>query len=416
MTPVSALSDFDPSAPDIVADPYTWYEAMLKDGPLHWIPSKQLWMVVGYDEVASVLRNPSVYSSRLGFRAMGSGKLGIERPDSTNMFDVDVQSLRMLISTDPPEHTRIRRLLSGALTPRTVAELEPRLQEICNEMVDELIENTSKQSADLVRDLASPFPVTVIAELLDVPIERRSDFRRWSEAMVGALNGDLAMADVQAAGAELFTFMADIVEKRRLHPGKDLISRLMTGGDADDLDTLSFEEITMIAILLLAAGNETTTNLLGNAAACFAAHPDQAELLWDDPQLVPSAIEEVLRYESPVQGMLRGTTCATNLGGVHLPAGTDVLVSFAAANRDPSHFPEANRFDIKRNPGDHFAFGHGIHFCLGASLARIEARLAIQTLIDRGIKLVPAGGAVRTTGFLLRGFTSYPVTTGDPSL
>jgi cytochrome P450 len=404
--------EYDPFAPETVVEPFAWYEALLAAGPVHWIPSRGLWMVVGYDAVATALRDPAVFSSRLGYAALSRGHLSREVHEPNNMFDLDLDTIRMLISVDPPDHTRIRRLLSRAFTPRTVAELEPRLRSVCESMVAELANKASRGEGDFVLDLASPFPVTVIAELLDIPGERRLDFRRWSDAMSGTLSGDVDPDVAATAGAELFGFMAEVVESRRAQPGQDLISRLLVGAAEGEPDPLGLEEITMIAILLLAAGNETTTNLLGNAAAAFDAHPDQADLLWSNRELVPSAIEEVLRWQSPVQGLLRGTTGPTRLAGVDIPAGASVLICFAAANRDPAHFADPNRFDITRAATDHFAFGHGIHYCLGANLARLEARLAIEALIDGGVRLYGRGGATRTPGFILRGYSTYPVSGG----
>jgi cytochrome P450 len=406
---VNTLVDFDPFSAEVVADPYPWYEQLQRQGPVQRIPTRDLWMVTGYDQVATVLRDPSTYSSSLGYAALSTGAMSREPSDMRGMLGVDATDLRMLISTDPPDHTRVRRLLSRVFTPRAIAELEPRLRAICDELVEGLLARAQSSGADLVSDLAVPFPVTVIAELLDIPSDRRSDFRRWSEALVGALSGDMDVLEAQAAGRELFSFMTEVVEERRARPGSDLISRLVVGGDQDDPDALNVEEITLIAILLLAAGNETTTNLIGNAAAALSAHPAQADLLRASPDLLPAVIEEVLRWDSPVQGLFRGTTRATTLADAELPAGALVLVCFAAANRDPEHFNDPNRFDINRRPGDHFAFGHGIHFCLGASLARLEARVCFEQLFKVGTRLEPRGGAVRTTGFMLRGFTKYPV-------
>ncbi|MFP5487076.1 MAG: cytochrome P450, partial [Acidimicrobiia bacterium] len=264
-------------------------------------------------------------------------------------------------------------------------------------------------SGDLVAQLAFPFPVIVIAELLGIPPERRDDFKRWSDALVGALSGAWNPTEAQQTLAEMFMYLADVVERRHREPGDDLISRLVASAYPDDPDSLSSIEITLFAVLLLVAGNETTTNLIGNGAAALAAHPDQAGLLADRPDLLPAAVEEILRWDAPVQGLFRSTTRATTLAGVDIPAGAMILASFAAANRDSRHFPDADRFDITRRPGDHLAFGHGIHYCLGASLARLEARLVGETLAARGAHLKPAPGARRVDSMILRGFVSYPV-------
>jgi cytochrome P450 len=257
--------------------------------------------------------------------------------------------------------------------------------------------------------VAIPFPVTVISELLGVSPSRRNDFRRWSEALAGALSGNLDMDEATTAGVELITFLTQVVEERRVQPGDDLVSRLLAGSETDP-DTLSFDEVVSNSLLFLAAGSETTTNLIGNAVAALAAHPDQAQLLRTEPELVPAMVEEVLRWDSPVQGLLRGTTKPAALAGVDLPEGALVFVSFAAANRDPSQFDEPERFDITRNPRGHLAFGHGVHHCIGASLARLEARLFFETLLKTGTTLQPTDGAVRSTSVFLRGFQQFPVT------
>jgi cytochrome P450 len=408
---MSTLVDFDPFSDEVVSDPYPWYERLRRAGPVQWLPSRELWMVTGYDAVTAVLRDPACYSSARGMDAVFGGKLSRRGTDMRGAAGVDAGTLRILIASDPPDHTRLRRLLSRAFTPRAIAEIEPRVRVICGQLVEQLVAKVQADQADLVRDFAVPFPVTVIAELLGIPTERRDDFRRWSDGVVGAISGDVDLAEAESVAAEMLMFMADALEDRRTCPSDDLISRLVAGTDPNDPDTLSLLDMTAFAILLLVAGNETTTNLIGNIVAALAAHPDQAARLLAAPQLLSDAIEEVLRWDGPVQGLLRGTTRATTLAGVDLPAGALVLVSFAAANRDPSHFADPDRFDICRRPDDHFAFGHGIHYCLGASLARLEARIAGEYLLGSGIGLMAADRADRTTSVILRGFTTYPLVT-----
>ena len=407
---MSTVTGFDPFAAEVIDDPYPHYRRLRDEAPVCWIEEDNLWMVTRYDDVAAVLRDPATFSSADGMGALMSGRVGRRRIDARGLFGLDMRELRVLIATDPPDHTRLRRLLSRAFTPRAIAELEPHLRQVCAELVDDLLTAAASGAGDLVAQLAFPFPVIVIAELLGIPPERRDDFKRWSDALVGALSGNWNPAEAQQTLAEMFMYLADVVERRRQEPGHDLISRLVAGADPDDPDSLSPVEITLFAVLLLVAGNETTTNLLGNGAAAFAAHPDQAALLRSQPELLGPAIEEVLRWDAPVQALFRSTTRPVNLSGVELPAGAMVLVSFAAANRDSRHFPDADRFDIARRPSDHLAFGHGIHYCLGASLARLEARLVGETLAARGAHLQPAPGARRVDSMILRGFASYPVT------
>jgi cytochrome P450 len=401
---------FDPFAPDVVADPYPHYARLRDEAPVCFIESQDMWMVTRHVDVAAVLHDPATFSSAEGMGALMSGGVGRNRIDARGLLGLDLREMRVLIATDPPDHTRLRRLLSRAFTPRAITELEPHLREICEDLVHDLVVATRAGHGDLVAQVAFPFPVIVIAELLGIPPERRDDFKRWSDALVGALSGDWDPLEAQQTLGEMFMYLSEVVERRRHEPDHDLISRLVGGVDPDDPDALSFVEITLFAILLLVAGNETTTNLIGNGAAAFAAHPDQAQLLQERPQLLPAAIEEVLRWDAPVQALFRSTTRPVTLSGVDLPAGAMVLVSFAAANRDSRHFADADRFDIERHNTDHLALGHGIHHCLGAALARLEARLVGETLMARGIQLIPGGAAERIDSIILRGFASYPVT------
>jgi cytochrome P450 len=407
---VTTLTDFDPFAPEVLADPYPHYARLRDEAPVCWIPDLGMWMVTRYDDVAAVLHDPLTFSSAEGMGALMTGRVGRNRVDARAFFGLDIREMRVLIATDPPDHTRLRRLLSRAFTPRAITDLEPHLRDVCETLVDELLAATARGEGDLVEHLAMPFPVIVIAELLGIPPERRDDFKRWSDALVGALSGSWDPIEAQETVAEMFMYLAEVVEHRRQAPGDDLVSRLVGGVAPDDPDALTFVEITLFAILLLVAGNETTTNLIGNGAAAFAAEPEQAALLRRRPDLLPAAIEEILRWDAPVQGLFRSTTRPVTLAGVELPAGSMVLASFAAANRDSRHFPDADRFDIERRPGDHLAFGHGIHYCLGASLARLEARLVGETLLARDARLQPMPGACRVDSMLLRGFTTYPVT------
>jgi cytochrome P450 len=404
----SDLLELHPFSDEVTTDPFRWYKRMRDISPVVHIHNPDLYVVTGYDEITEVLRHPDPFSSTLGYSALGAGYLKGGK-DTSHAFGIDQSEMRMLISTDPPEHTRIRRLLSRAFTPRVINELEPRLREIIQEMVDDMVAKAATGTADLVRDLAVPFPVTVIAELLGIPKERRADFRRWSEAMSGGLSDGVEMEVLATAGLELFTFMAEVVKQRTVEPGSDLVSRLVISAGEDNDDPLRLEEIALIAILLLIAGNETTTSLMGNAFNAFANHPDQQDLVWSNPSLVAGAVEEVLRWEGSVQAMLRGMSDPFTLGDVEIPASAVVMMCFGGANRDPRKFADPDRFDVRRGASDHLTFGHGIHFCLGSSLARNEARLAIDALIEAGIEIHPSPNAVRIKGLLLRGFESFPL-------
>jgi cytochrome P450 len=302
----------------------------------------------------------------------------------------------------------LRRIVSRGFTKRALTDWEARADRLAEELVDSLVERLRTDgSADVVHDLAIPLPVTLIAEILGVPPTKMAEFRRWSEALVGALSNDI---DVERNGSEIADmagYFSDVVEKRRAEPGDDLISAIASS--TPDGEELSQFEVVMFCILLLVAGNETTTNLLGNMVHALWDHPDQWERLLEEPDLAAAAVEEGLRYCGPVQGLFRQTTGPTTLGGVDLPAGANVYVSFAAANRDGEVFDDADRFRIDRDAGAQVAFGHGIHFCLGAQLARMEARLAVSSLARRGVTLRPAGQSVPTASAILRGYRSIPV-------
>lgn len=298
--------------------------------------------------------------------------------------------------------------MSRAFTPRSIAALEPRLRNVCGHYVDDLVAAIAAGEGDLAKHLAIPFPVTAIAELLGIPADRRDDFKRWSTALVGLVSGD-SIIDPAPLGEVLF-FLTEAVERRRHDPGgDDLLSRLVADIDPDDPEALTVMEAVFFAGLLLLAGNETTTNLIGNGAAALAAHPDQAAILAARPELIPAAIEEVLRWDPPAQGVCRMTTRPVTIGDVELPQGAMLILSFAAANRDPERFDDPDEFQIERHPTEHFGFGHGIHHCIGAALARLEVRIVAETLLDRRIRLEPRGGAQHIDSVLLRGFSTYPL-------
>jgi cytochrome P450 len=394
---------------EVAADPYPWYAHLRNQCPVAHLPEEEVYLAVGYDAVVSVLHDPVRLSSVEGMGGLMTGQVGPNRLDARDAFGIDVRGLRVLIASDPPEHTRLRRLLSRAFTPRAIAELEPRLREICAAMVDDLL--GAGAQGDLVAQVAYPFPVTVIAELLGIPASRRDDFKRWSDALVGALSGGWEPTSAQQSILEMFGYLAEVVADREANPTDDLIGRLVAishDSDADE-EPLTSTEITFFAILLLVAGNETTTNLIGNGYAGLLDHPDEARRLRHDPTLVPAAIEESLRYDGPIQALFRGATEPVTVAGVDIPTGATVMVAFAAANRDPAKFPDPDRFDLDRNPHDHLGLGHGIHYCLGASLARLEARIVAETLLERTRAIEPTGPGRRVEGLVLRGYTSLPV-------
>jgi cytochrome P450 len=287
----------------------------------------------------------------------------------------------MLLMMDPPRHTQLRALVNRAFTPRRITALEPRIREIAAMLVDAF---AARGEADLVAEFSAPLPTIVIAELLGVPPEDQEMFKEKSNAMASFRPEDLQRPDGRlelTPMVELGAYLARIYEERRRQPRDDLLSALLAA--EVDGQSLSMEELVGFAMLLLVAGNETTTNLISNAAVLLERHPDQRKLLIEEPSRIPTAVEEFLRFESPVQGLARTLTDSFEIHGTRLPAGGQVLLLFASANRDERKRGDPDRLDVTRDPNPHLAFGFGTHFCLGASLARLEARIAFETLLAR---------------------------------
>jgi cytochrome P450 len=330
---------------ELTLDPFPWYRAQRERDPVSHAVADGLWMVFGYVDVQRALTDHHEFSSQFG-----------------NLS---------ILNTDPPRHRQLRNLVTEAFTPRTVEALRPRISAIVEGLLDQV---HASGKMDLIADLAVPLPVTVIAELLGIPTEDRDRFKRWSDAVV--TGGGAGQASGEMAG-----YFFRLIEQRRRSPRQDLISDLLAA--RIDGKALSQADLYGFCVLLLVAGNETTTNLIGNAILCLDEHPDARAQLIADPTLLPSAIEEVLRYRSPIQSMFRITRTDVDLGGRSIPRGAHVMAWIGSANRDPAQFPDPDRFDVRRTPNRHLAFGHGIHFCLGAPLARLEATIALQAVLRR---------------------------------
>jgi cytochrome P450 len=357
-------------------EPFPWYESMREVAPVCQDPSSGSWMVFGYDDVQTVLSDHQRFSSEIGWF--------------------------ILLNTDPPRHRLLRNLVTQGFTPRAVEALRPRIGQIVDGLLDR-VEGVGRM--DLIEDLAVPLPVTVIAELLGIPIEDRERFKRWSNGIVsGPEPGQ------PNARAEMTAYFSSLMDKRRREPRQDLVSTLMAA--TVDGERLTDADLFSFYILLLVAGNETTTNLIGNAVICLDRHPGATARLRGRPDLLGGAIEEVLRYRSPIQSMYRVTRSEVQIGGRTIGPGESVLAFIGSANRDPAQFPNPDRFDIERTPNRHLAFGHGIHFCLGAPLARLEARIALEALLRRLPGLAVAGDntPLPVRSGIFHGVTSLPVT------
>jgi pimeloyl-[acyl-carrier protein] synthase len=360
---------FNPWDENFRANPYPHYQPLFAGPPRIINLVMDMALVARYADVRAVLLDHANFSSTQ------LATSGFE--EQNNLLGQDPS---MLVA-DPPVHTRLRRLVSRDFTPRRIRELEPRIREIAAQLVDTA---QRKGSLDVMADVANTLPVMVIAEMLGVPPEMYQTFKDWSDKIVEADNvlpGMPMPDDIKLAMSELRDFFSTQIERRRANPGPDLVSALVAAHEQSE--ALSAGELLALVVLLLLAGNETTTNLIGNGALALGRHPDQMALLRQKPELTPRAIEEMLRYDGPVQSTFRTAICDTNVGGTDIKAGTGVFVMVAAANRDPAQFPDPDKFDITRDPNDHLAFGEGIHFCLGSGLARVEGSIAIATMLER---------------------------------
>jgi cytochrome P450 len=397
---------WDPLAPEFVRDPYACYARLRSEDPVHYVetPGFRFFLVTRYEDVLAVLRDPAYSAQKFPEQLVADAMAG---PDPSFAALARAVSGMMLIK-DPPDHTRLRALVSKAFTPRVVEGLRARIEAI----VDELLDGAAKAGGmDAIGEFAAPLPVIVIAELLGVPAADREKFKRWSDEMVPFIDGTLrASGLVQAArGAQaLEAYFRDFIEVRRKDPRSDLMSGLIAAHERDD--ALSQTELVATAILLLGAGHETTTNLIGNGLLALLRHPREWGRLRREPGLVKSAVEELLRFDSPVQLTSRIPRRDVTLRGCRMAAGVEVNVVLGAANRDPLEFPDADRLDLARAENRHVAFGHGPHFCLGAPLARLEAQVAFSRLVERFPSLRAASQEEsRRPGLVLRGLAALPV-------
>ena len=397
---------FNPLDRNFTTDPYPLYKRLREKDPVHRSRLANALLFTRYEDVATILRDGGRFLTdgqkqpeypKLRERAIREGVL--EEGES----DTGGSMLRM----DPPDHTRLRSLVSRAFTPRTVEALRPRIEEL----VEEMLAGAEREGRmDVIGDIAYPLPVTVIAEMLGIPTADRDRFKHWSDEIIRTL-GFSNYEDARRsrkAGKELRAYLEPIIEQRRREPREDLLSGLAAAEDGGD--RLSVDEMYDTVALLLVAGNETTTNLIGNGMLALMRNPGELERLRSDPSLIENAVEELLRYDSPVQITSRFAIEDTDVNGHPVEAYKELLVVLGAANRDPAHFADPDRLDLGRGDVRHLSFGHGLHYCLGAPLARIEGQAAIGAMVQRfpRIRLLtdaPEWG----DNLILRGLRSLPV-------
>lgn len=402
------MFDFNPLSPEFKANPYPFYDMLRAAAPLfHW-EQWNMWFVTDYDTSVALLKD-----NRLGHEllsVMTREELGWGDPPAHQMPLVEMQQGWMLFR-DPPTHTRLRMLVHKAFTPRMIEQLRERIQRATDGLLDAAL---AKGEMDIVADLAVPLPVMVIADMLGVPEDERHLFKAWSRDLAHTLEltDSAEIYDRGAAATVDFSaYLRDLANARRKNPQPDLMSALVEAEEQGD--KLTEQELISTCILLLVAGHETTTNLIGNGTLALLRNPEQLARLKAQPELGRSAIEELLRYDSPVQMTSRMVLHETEYNGQMLRRGMQVSFMLGAANHDPAHFANPSVLDITRDPNPHLSFSNGIHYCLGAPLARLEGQIAIQTLLRRtsDITLLNPTPAYRET-WVLRGLQALPVKVG----
>jgi cytochrome P450 len=407
--PATEIARFDLAAPPagFVDDPFPWYASLLAHAPVLPQPDGSI-LISRHADLDRIYRDTTLFLSDK--KTAFAPKFGVGTP----LYEHHTTSL---VFSDPPLHTRVRKIMTSALTPRALARMEPGLIDTVETLLDGLAaKHAAGQSADLIEDFASTIPIQIIGNLLAVPMEERGPLRGWSLTILGALEPSLTpeqLAQGQAAVTEFKTYLEDLVARRRAAPGDpetDVLTRLIQGEGADE--KLTETELLQNCIFILNAGHETTTNLIGNALAALNDHPEEKARLLENPDLINPAIEEVLRYLSPNQLGNRETSAEVEIGGRVIAKGTNLHLCIGAANRDPAQFPDPNRFDITRKPNRHLAFAGGPHVCVGLTLARMEGRIAIGRFLERFPDYRVLEGRVPGGRMRFRGYDSLPAKLG----
>ncbi len=378
--------------PEFWIDPYPVFDQLRAEAPVLWHDDAQLWTIARHDDVMRISRDPTSFCS-------GKGVLPADRQR-------DITGAESILFLDPPDHQRHRKLVSPAFTPRRISALEKRVRELACELLDGVDKG---EPVDFAPAVAVPLPMLVIAEMLGIPVEDRDRFKVWSDAMIDAATEP--KDETFQLALELWQYFEEIIEQRRAEPAEDLVS-VIAHAEVDDVP-LTNAELNGFCMTLLVAGNETTRNLITGGVEALTRHPEQMQRLVEDRSLIPSAVEEMLRWVTPVMNFARTATQDVEMRGETIGEGQMVFMLYGSANRDPEVFgPSADSFDVGRQPNPHVAFGFGEHFCMGASLARLEARVLFDELLQRFSTVELAGHPERLRSSLMRSLVHLPVALG----
>lgn len=395
--------EFNPLQQDFRQNPYPTYRRFREADPVHWSAVFGFWVCTRYDDIISILRHSKASANPRDWEQFDDY---VEALGGTGPA-YDMQSRWMLLK-NPPDHTRLRKLVTKALTPRVVENMQVHIQDIADDLLDTV---HAKRRFDIIQDLAFPLPVIVIAELIGVPTQDREYFRDWTAALARSLDPIITPEITQAADKateDLIAYFTALVAERRNSPQDDLLSGLIAA--EEEGDKLDEDELLAMTILLFAAGHETTMNLIGNGMLALFRNPDQMAKLKADPSLIKTAVEEFLRYDGSVQITARVALEDIEVGGKTIRKNQQALLLLGAANHDPAHFSNPDRLDITRQENPHLTFGHGIHHCLGAPLARVEAQIAINSMLRRMPNIQLATDQLEWRDMLtLRGLKALPV-------
>jgi cytochrome P450 len=399
---LTAWGDYD------LDDPYPLFAQVQADGPVHKVTladGHPAWLIVGHEEAKAALTHAALSKDMHAALARDGAVVAEGLPGPA--------FARHMLSVDPPDHTRLRRLASAAFSRPRITALRPRIQAIVDALLDNLDAAGDDGAVDLVKGFAFPLPFTVISELLGVPEPDRDQLGSWFITLLTPSSAPGPPAEAVAASANIVQYLTELLARKRAAPGEDLVTDLVRAADQDG--ALSEQEMLSTIFQLVVAGHDTTTSLIGNGTVALLLHPEQRDAIVADPALVPHAIEEFMRWDAPVpHSTFRYTTQDVTLGGTRIPAFSQVIISLAAANRDPARYGNPETLDITRTDTSHLAFGHGIHHCLGARLARLEGVIALTALHTRfpGMRLAVPRSALRWghgDGLVLRGLTELPV-------